>query len=144
MSSHQTLRQTLMLEEMGIAPRWQARETNATAVTDEAAQVSTPNAAERVAVPAADDRRAGIMRMDWNEVKASVSECTSCALCQRRNKTVFGVGDENANWLFVGEGRVRMKMRKANPLSVRRASCWTPCSWRCNSNEAPMCTSPTW
>ena len=104
MSSHQTLRQTLMLEEMGIAPRWQARETNATAVIEEASQVSTPNAAESVAVPAADDRRAGIMRMDWNEVKASVSACTSCVLCQRRNNTVFGVGDENANWLFVGEG----------------------------------------
>jgi DNA polymerase len=25
-------------------------------------------------------------------------------LHQKRNKTVFGVGDENADWLFVGEG----------------------------------------
>jgi uracil-DNA glycosylase len=27
-----------------------------------------------------------------------------CPLHAKRNKTVFGVGDENADWLFVGEG----------------------------------------
>ena len=30
--------------------------------------------------------------------------CTDCPLHAKRNKTVFGVGDENADWLFVGEG----------------------------------------
>ena len=51
-----------------------------------------------------DDRRAAIMRMDWPELKARVASCVDCALHAKRNKTVFGVGDENADWLFVGEG----------------------------------------
>jgi uracil-DNA glycosylase family 4 len=49
-------------------------------------------------------RHATIMQMDWSELKGCVAACTECALHARRNKTVFGVGDENADWLFVGEG----------------------------------------
>jgi DNA polymerase len=44
------------------------------------------------------------MRMDWPELKAAVAQCMSCALHARRTNTVFGVGDENADWMFVGEG----------------------------------------
>jgi DNA polymerase len=33
-----------------------------------------------------------------------VAGCTDCPLHAKRNKTVFGVGDENADWLLVGEG----------------------------------------
>lgn len=44
------------------------------------------------------------MRMDWPELKASVASCVACPLHEKRNKAVFGVGDENADWLFVGEG----------------------------------------
>ena len=51
-----------------------------------------------------DDRRTRIMRMDWSELKACVASCVDCELHARRNKTVFGVGDEQASWLFVGEG----------------------------------------
>ena len=42
--------------------------------------------------------------MEWPALKERVSGCTDCPLHQKRNKTVFGVGDENADWLFVGEG----------------------------------------
>ena len=44
------------------------------------------------------------MRMDWVQLKQSVAACTACPLHKSRNKTVFGVGDEHAEWLFVGEG----------------------------------------
>ena len=30
--------------------------------------------------------------------------CTACALHAARKQAVFGVGDEHADWLFVGEG----------------------------------------
>ena len=49
-------------------------------------------------------RRAAIMRMEWPEIKARVAGCTDCPLHATRKKTVFGVGDEAADWLFVGEG----------------------------------------
>lgn len=55
-------------------------------------------------VVAHDERRERIMHMDWGELKECVAACVDCALHAKRNKTVFGVGDERANWLFVGEG----------------------------------------
>ena len=42
--------------------------------------------------------------MDWPALKSCVAGCTACGLHKTRNKTVFGVGDEQADWLFVGEG----------------------------------------
>jgi DNA polymerase len=44
------------------------------------------------------------MRMDWPMLKDAVTQCRDCALHAKRNKTVFGVGDENADWMFIGEG----------------------------------------
>ena len=55
------------------------------------------------AAPAA-DRAASIQAMDWAQLKCSASACTSCVLHQARKQAVLGVGDENAEWLFVGEG----------------------------------------
>ena len=34
---------------------------------------------------------------------AAVDACTACGLCRTRRKSVPGVGDRNADWLFVGE-----------------------------------------
>ena len=108
-----------MLREMGLAPLWRLRAgTPLDAFSDraqdtvrlEAGGASPPAAADpaRVTVrdtpPARDDRRATIMRMDWTALKEAVSKCVDCALHAKRNKTVFGVGDENADWMFVGEG----------------------------------------
>src|SRR3990172_8479283 len=41
---------------------------------------------------------------DWPELKRQVRYCTACRLRAGCAQTVFGVGDENAGWLFVGEG----------------------------------------
>lgn len=104
-------RRALMLREMGITPQWHLRGASqepavepvavAVAMAPPAAASASPGVSKNE--PTA-DRRANIMRMDWTQIKASVASCTSCALHARRNKTVFGVGDENADWLFVGEG----------------------------------------
>jgi DNA polymerase len=42
--------------------------------------------------------------MDWPALRESILACTACALCRQRKQAVPGVGDENADWLFVGEG----------------------------------------
>jgi DNA polymerase len=49
-------------------------------------------------------RRQRIMPMDWTALKGSVAQCVACPLHRTRTQTVFGVGDEKADWLFVGEG----------------------------------------
>src|SRR5205085_5562720 len=56
------------------------------------------------ASPDPEDRRGTIMRMEWPALRECVAQCLECPLHAKRNKTVFGVGDENADWMFVGEG----------------------------------------
>ncbi len=112
MTTNSPGRRALMLQEMGITPQWRLRaaapETAADVEMAAAPDVDADTATATPAVAAAtvdqSERRAAIMRMDWPQLKACVADCTQCALHVRRNKTVFGVGDENADWLFVGEG----------------------------------------
>ena len=42
--------------------------------------------------------------LDWNQLQESCLNCTACELCQRRKNVVFGVGNQNADIVFVGEG----------------------------------------
>ena len=42
--------------------------------------------------------------MDWQELKAVCRDCSRCGLCETRRNVVFGVGNEHADVLFVGEG----------------------------------------
>ncbi len=42
--------------------------------------------------------------ISWPELKQRVRDCSSCKLRAGCTQTVFGVGDQNADWLFVGEG----------------------------------------
>ena len=40
----------------------------------------------------------------WEELKRSCAECTRCGLCETRHNVVFGVGNREADVMFVGEG----------------------------------------
>jgi len=108
------------LEEMGLAPVWRLRAMGAPAQPEgeHAPDTPAPSAmrasSSAVSAPAhgfdpaakpdlADDRAAGILRMDWTALKAAVKGCTACGLRKGCTQTVFGVGDEQADWLLVGE-----------------------------------------
>jgi len=54
--------------------------------------------------------------MDWTALKAAVPACTACALHKSRTQTVFGVGDENADWLLVGEAPGAEEDQKGEPF----------------------------
>ena len=54
--------------------------------------------------------------MDWPALKAVVSDCTACALHAGRTQIVFGVGDENADWLLVGEAPGQEEDRQGEPF----------------------------
>ncbi len=41
---------------------------------------------------------------DFTTLKSDCLRCEGCALCSTRKNVVFGVGNENADILFVGEG----------------------------------------
>ena len=42
--------------------------------------------------------------MEWEELKRTCDSCTRCGLCETRHNVVFGVGNEAADIMFVGEG----------------------------------------
>ncbi len=42
--------------------------------------------------------------LDWENLKRVCGGCTRCGLCETRHNVVFGVGNENADVMFVGEG----------------------------------------
>lgn len=42
--------------------------------------------------------------LEWENLKKTCLSCTKCPLCQTRKHVVFGVGNESAEILFVGEG----------------------------------------
>jgi uracil-DNA glycosylase family 4 len=116
------------LQEMGLGPVWRLRERQVRdAARDERAEAPVVDAApaaapaavpvpkRKPAIPApvpgltvraanpADDRAARILRMDWAELKTAVKDCQACGLRKTCTQTVFGVGDEHADWLLVGE-----------------------------------------
>ncbi len=52
----------------------------------------------------------------WIPLRATVSGCTKCALHQTRTQTVFGVGDENADWMLIGEAPGAEEDRLGDPF----------------------------
>ena len=41
--------------------------------------------------------------MDWPALRSAVASCRACGLCESRRNTVFGVGNQRAHWMVVGE-----------------------------------------
>ena len=54
--------------------------------------------------------------LNWDGLKSVCGECTRCGLCETRNHVVFGVGREDADILFVGEGPGEQEDLKGEPF----------------------------
>jgi uracil-DNA glycosylase family 4 len=61
-------------------------------------------------------REAGV---EWPELRARVAACRRCTLCSTRTQTVFGVGNEQADWLIVGEAPGAEEDRQGEPFVGR-------------------------
>jgi uracil-DNA glycosylase family 4 len=69
-------------------------------------------------------RRAGALSdaelaAQWQALKAEVAVCTKCSLHTTRTQTVFGVGNERADWLVIGEAPGADEDRKGEPFVGR-------------------------
>ena len=53
---------------------------------------------------------------DWDTLKQTCYTCTRCGLCETRNNVVFGVGREDADIMFVGEGPGEQEDLKGEPF----------------------------
>jgi len=112
-------RRAVFLDEMGIGPLWQRRDLPAPA-QDAVEAVAEPARAEQAIAPMALAPQAppqnAVATMEWAQLKESVAGCVKCGLCNGRTKTVFGVGDEKAKWLFIGEGPGRNEDQTGEPF----------------------------
>jgi uracil-DNA glycosylase family 4 len=79
-----------ILAEMGLAPVWVLRKKDS-------AQISPPTTG-------------------WIPLKQAVPACTACGLHSSRTQTVFGVGDENADWMLIGEAPGAEEDRLGEPF----------------------------
>lgn len=86
-------RRSEILAEMGLAPVWRLRDRGQPAAV---AEESPPGG--------------------WVELKQAVAPCTACGLHQTRTQTVFGVGDENADWMLIGEAPGAEEDRLGDPF----------------------------
>ncbi|KAA3655161.1 MAG: uracil-DNA glycosylase [Proteobacteria bacterium] len=61
-------------------------------------------AVARTAPADAGERSARLAGLDWAALTETILACRDCTLCEQRTQAVPGVGDPQADWLFVGEG----------------------------------------
>jgi uracil-DNA glycosylase family 4 len=57
--------------------------------------------------------------VDWPELRERVAACTRCELAQSRTNTVFGVGNEDADWMIIGEAPGAEEDRQGEPFVGR-------------------------
>lgn len=113
-----------LLEEMGLSPQWIRRESpsvrrgeTAVAAPETAApEMLTEAVPEAPAEAMSTQGRAveslnspvasslPVEQMNWDELHAQIASCRACGLCAQRKQAVPGVGDRQADWLFIGEG----------------------------------------
>ena len=89
-----------ILAEMGLAPVWRLREKNSTVQSEPQGNLKTDPGTPP----------------GWIELKQAVPACTACGLHKGRAQTVFGVGDESADWLLVGEAPGAEEDRLGEPF----------------------------
>ncbi len=61
----------------------------------------------------------GAAGLDWPELRECVAACTRCELSASRSNTVFGVGNQQADWLIIGEAPGAEEDRRGEPFVGR-------------------------
>jgi len=82
-----------ILAEMGLSPVWVLRDKSNPEEEDRSPSGKT-----------------------WIELKQAVPACTACGLHKSRTQTVFGVGDEQADWMLIGEAPGAEEDRLGEPF----------------------------
>ncbi|MBK1703071.1 hypothetical protein CKO40_00505 [Halochromatium glycolicum] len=80
---------------------------------------ATQVAAGAQAEPSQASEASPVAGMDWETLEARVAGCRDCILCETRTQTVFGVGNRNAELMFIGEGPGQDEDRQGEPFVGR-------------------------
>jgi DNA polymerase len=54
--------------------------------------------------------------MEWKELESTCAQCQNCELCRTRHNVVFGVGNREADVMFIGEGPGEQEDLKGEPF----------------------------
>lgn len=80
-------------------------------------QPGTRNGAGQTAIePSMEPSLQSVATLDWDALGERVASCERCRLCEKRTKTVFGVGDRDADWMLVGEAPGENEDRQGEPF----------------------------
>ena len=96
-----TLAREQRLKALGLWPVWRLRTPAASAAAEELPLVAEEDQRESMAAPVS--RPSSLGELDWDSLRVAVKACTRCPLAQSRTQGVPGVGDPDAEWLFIGE-----------------------------------------
>lgn len=135
--SGMSARDVAFLQEMGIGPLWTLRDAPAAEPVPDAApaeapvpvqaarkeevveaargEQAAPSAAPAVADGAPTDEQIG--RMNWDELRAAVANCTRCGACKEGRKPVFGTGATQATWFVAAGASTAADEQAGAPLS---------------------------
>ncbi|MFO8004519.1 uracil-DNA glycosylase family protein [Thioalkalivibrio sp.] len=119
-----TQRQREVLHEMGI-PLWVRRGSiRGDTMASVSHTRSEPEGAPQAGAPVPEGLSAvaspSVAELDWDALRTRVAGCVACTeLASRRTQTVFGVGDRDADWLFIGEAPGAEEDRRGEPFVGR-------------------------
>jgi uracil-DNA glycosylase family 4 len=88
-----------ILAEMGLGPIWRLRRKGGVEAIEARSTFAEPGAAK-----------------GWIQLKQAVPACTACGLHKSRTRTVLGVGDEQAEWMLIGEAPGAEEDRLGEPF----------------------------
>lgn len=54
--------------------------------------------------------------LSWDELRSAVVACSRCELSKTRTQTVFGVGNQQARWMVIGEAPGAEEDRRGEPF----------------------------
>ena len=94
-----------VLRELGLLPVWRLRSPSPdiAPAPGPALRDAAVDPSRAVRESGAEDRIVRIATLGWSDFAADVRACTACGLCRSRRQAVPGVGDTDAEWMFVGE-----------------------------------------
>ena len=58
----------------------------------------------------------GVSTLSWDELRTTIQTCTRCDLSKTRTQTVFGVGNQQADWMIIGEAPGAEEDRRGEPF----------------------------
>jgi len=109
------------LQTMGIT-RWVRRESDPVVLDDAEPEQKPPVEAqtelvtdvELTVVQTPDSHM--VDELDWPELQQSVAACVACDLHATRTQTVFGSGNQQADWMIVGEAPGAEEEQQGTPF----------------------------